>query len=288
MDYFRNFISQSAQEAILHLTPFARRVHTGFQVEAIGFLPNKRSVIDTFFHSVNFSFILSGSGFYSIDGQRVTIEAPYVISQKPNAHLYYGPDEQWKEFFIVYNQNTLNRFISSKLYDPAEPQWPMGESVRFTELLHDIWHLCNQLHAPFTVDKIDLSCQQLLLESRSNRVPRHQSRELDLVEIFENIIRNDPAAPLQLDAFARKNGMHPSTLRRYWNKTHSISPVQLQTRCRLQTACQYLVQTDLPVAQIAYKLGFNDPLYFSRKFTEQFNMTATAYRKTNKLPFELE
>jgi AraC-like DNA-binding protein len=40
-----------------------------------------------------------------------------------------------------------------------------------------------------------------------------------------------------------------------------------------------LINTTLPISQIAEQLGYADPLYFSRKFHKQTGVSPTAYRE---------
>ncbi|WP_081445126.1 helix-turn-helix domain-containing protein [Sphingobacterium spiritivorum] len=48
---------------------------------------------------------------------------------------------------------------------------------------------------------------------------------------------------------------------------------------RLNRAAALLQETDLPVSQIAYKVGFNDPKYFSKEFKKYFGKNPTDYSK---------
>jgi DNA-binding response OmpR family regulator len=51
---------------------------------------------------------------------------------------------------------------------------------------------------------------------------------------------------------------------------------------RLKRAAQLLVQNQLTVSEISYRVGFNDPQYFSKSFKKEFNMTPTNYAYSNK------
>ena len=50
-------------------------------------------------------------------------------------------------------------------------------------------------------------------------------------------------------------------------------------RIRLQKAKKLLIETDLNVSEIAYDVGFSDPAYFSRLFSEVFGQSPSASRK---------
>jgi AraC-like DNA-binding protein len=57
------------------------------------------------------------------------------------------------------------------------------------------------------------------------------------------------------------------------------TPSQFIRSIRLQKAVELLKTTDLNVSEIAYEVGFNDPNYFSRSFSEEFGMPPNAIRK---------
>jgi AraC-like DNA-binding protein len=47
---------------------------------------------------------------------------------------------------------------------------------------------------------------------------------------------------------------------------------------RLHKAKAVLKQTDLNISQVAYEVGFSDPKYFSRVFTQAYGRTPMAFR----------
>jgi AraC-like DNA-binding protein len=53
---------------------------------------------------------------------------------------------------------------------------------------------------------------------------------------------------------------------------------ELLTRLRVDRACQLLVRTDAPLAQIALECGFGDQSYFTRVFRKRIGRTPRDYR----------
>jgi AraC-like DNA-binding protein len=45
----------------------------------------------------------------------------------------------------------------------------------------------------------------------------------------------------------------------------------------LQYAAQLLEKSQLSVAEIAYRVGFNNPKYFARHFKDQYHVLPSAY-----------
>jgi AraC-like DNA-binding protein/ligand-binding sensor domain-containing protein len=52
-------------------------------------------------------------------------------------------------------------------------------------------------------------------------------------------------------------------------------------KVRLKKAAQMLLQTPLSVSEVAYRVGFNDPGYFSRCFREEFGLSPRDFQKTS-------
>lgn len=60
-----------------------------------------------------------------------------------------------------------------------------------------------------------------------------------------------------------------------------VSPNRYRTQLRLAAAKDMLLHTDLGVGEIATRIGFEDPYYFSRLFTKECGMSQRRYRSTH-------
>lgn len=58
-----------------------------------------------------------------------------------------------------------------------------------------------------------------------------------------------------------------------------FSPNELLKLKRLNKSVALLTENELNISEIAYKVGFEDPYYFSKCFKNQFNYSPTEYRK---------
>jgi AraC-like DNA-binding protein len=64
-----------------------------------------------------------------------------------------------------------------------------------------------------------------------------------------------------------------------FKKKTGYPPLEYFNHIKIQKACQFLQFTNLQVKEIAYKLGINDPFYFSRLFTNVMGFSPLDYRK---------
>jgi signal transduction histidine kinase/DNA-binding response OmpR family regulator len=60
------------------------------------------------------------------------------------------------------------------------------------------------------------------------------------------------------------------------------SPIEFIRTIRLQHAAQLLEKSQLTVAEVAYKVGFNNPKYFAKYFKEHFNILPSLYASHKK------
>lgn len=68
-------------------------------------------------------------------------------------------------------------------------------------------------------------------------------------------------------------------LRHLFQETSGASPMRHIIRTRMERAKELLESTDLPLAELAGKIGFDNPFYFSRLFKQVTGQTPSAYRK---------
>ncbi len=80
---------------------------------------------------------------------------------------------------------------------------------------------------------------------------------------------------------SEKVNMTASQLNRKLNALIDQPAGQLIRSLRLQRAADLLKQNSGSVAEICYKVGFNDQGYFSRSFKKQFGCSPSEYKKTN-------
>jgi len=82
----------------------------------------------------------------------------------------------------------------------------------------------------------------------------------------------------RLDEFARDLSMSCSNLCKKMREITGLSPNEFITKYKLQTALTLLAEGRLSIKEVAYRTGFNDPKYFSRRFKHEFGATPKEYR----------
>jgi len=86
------------------------------------------------------------------------------------------------------------------------------------------------------------------------------------------------ATQLSVAEMAEKLNMSESSLAHKCTAILGESPARAFLRCKLERACVLLAHTAMPVKEIAFRLGFEDPYHFSRAFRKFFGKPPSACR----------
>jgi AraC-like DNA-binding protein len=264
-----------------HIKPLARQYPAAAPVQTLGHVPRKRKHVDTVFQTLNISYILRGGGVFRFDGVESRVESPCAFFQWPGERMVYGPDGEWEELFVIYGPEALGVFRASGLISRERPLWPIREPRRFTETLTNLLDLARRAEGPSATDRLDRLSELLLFESlavgaAAGQAPAGGEQALRAVQmrLGEHYDRDHDIDELALEA-----GFSPAGFRRRWKELVGVPPHRYLVEQRLAAACRLLVETDQPVGTIARRVGFADPLYFSRIFRQRVGCTATAYRR---------
>ena len=85
--------------------------------------------------------------------------------------------------------------------------------------------------------------------------------------------------PYEVGQLARDLHLSESQLYRKLKALGTASPALFVRSHRLGRAATLLTSTDLPIAEIGYRTGFNDPAYFANCFHKEFGKSPSEWRK---------
>ncbi len=261
-----------------HLLSLTRRHPSRLPLASIGFIAEKRDWLDRVFDTYAFSFILQGSGEYTVGGRTWPVHAPCVLTQRPGEHFRYGPHQTWEEVFLVYASPCGDELKRLGFIAPARPIWYLGDPG---PVLAALAELRTQLEHPDgrgVVDRIDRTAEHLVLASLLDAAAPETDAGLRAINAVRALLEDRFLEAHDIDHLAAEHGLSTATFRRLWNRQVGIPPQRYLMHLRLRRACRLLVETDESIAGIAQRLGFDDPLYFSRRFRALIGETASTHR----------
>ncbi len=184
----------------------------------------------------------------------------------------------WDELYLIYDSSCYQKFINSGLIDPQRPVWPIANMPRVQIQIEEIARLAQSSHPEEDADRMDRACERLILESLLP-APRDEDSDATLMQQIQAELSGNLGREIDLDQLAARYGLSPATFRRRWAQATGLPPAHFRQQHRLRWACELLALSKLPIKMIARKVGFNDELYFSRRFHRDIGMSPRAYRR---------
>lgn len=152
------------------------------------------------------------------------------------------------------------------------------------------------LPKPFSLQLLVMRCLKLLEQYERLRRTYAQERTADMLppvigsEIdrkFREQLDAKLAAQLgneklNIDELARSMNFGHTQFYRRVNEVTGMSPGEYIRRHRMEAAASLLVNETLTIAEVAYRVGFSDPVYFGRCFKQHFGITPSKYRKGDR------
>lgn len=229
-------------------------------------------------------YCLSGKGTFTVSGKTYDVSAGDVFLIPPNVVVKYRQDSAdpwsyvWYEFCGKATYKLLERAGLSEKRPVYRPQ---------TEGLSSL------LLAPFdTLESAaeDLECtahlylflSKLIAERNCNNESGNVKHKVILNDIIEYIENNFCNSLLTLDTISKSFHLNKSYLTRLFRAGTNVTVSHYILMLRINKACELLNNSDLSIKTIAYSVGFNDALYFSKKFKETMGFSPTEFYATHK------
>ena len=269
---------------IKHWAPYPRRFPAAFRVVSTDFIKRKTERVAWKFGTCNFSLVLRGGGEFVRNGRVWPVVAPCVLTQWPGDVLSYGPGgahESWDECYVIYPGALREKLTEAGFIDEARPVWTIQNLPAVQEHLRELQQLTRSASPESVADRVDRVWERILLETTLTPAPAGDDERM--IHRIQAQVKENLAAPLDMEVLAKRLGVSLPTLRRHWSAVVKVPPLRYLQELRMQAASRMLVETGLAVKRIAREVGFDDELYFSRRFRASTGMSPSDYREAYRL-----
>ncbi len=87
-----------------------------------------------------------------------------------------------------------------------------------------------------------------------------------------------------IEEMFRHAGLTERTFKRRFTQATGISPIAYVQRLRVEDAKRRLERTDMPVDEISWQVGYEEPAFFRRLFKRMTGLTPGSYRRRFRVP----
>lgn len=230
-------------------------------------------------HSVRYTSLKPGSYTFEVQYTLSDGEEPQVISIQVKVAPYF-----WKSWWFVLLAVLLLSVLFVWYYHRRMEQWRQQEAEK---LLLPIRRVLDESDAP---EQLQSRIQNILDNHERLQKSYRRSVEADKEEALRTkksfmeratdvLEQNYTNSEFGINEFAEALGMSKSLLSKRLNAETGQSTTQFIRNYRLTIARKLLLENwaNRNITEIAYKVGFNDPKYFTRCFTRLFGTSPSSY-----------
>lgn len=224
-----------------------------------------------------------GAGWFEMDGHIINVERGqflYIPADTPHAYGSHDHDP-WSIYWIHFKGSQAAHI--ERLLNNAHNKCHC-HSISYSEervkLFNRIYATLQTGYSPDNLTYINMCLWHFLSSfcySDIFLLPQKQEYK-DAIDIAIDYMRNNLHRPLQLQELAAHIHISVSYFSALFKKKTGYPPLEYFNHIKIQAACQYLQFTEMHIKEIAYKLGIDDPFYFSRLFANMMGIAPTEYR----------
>lgn len=226
-----------------------------------------------------------GAGWCRMDGDRAHVQQRHrlqrgdaVVIPQGVGHAY-GADRQapWSLWWLHVTGADVPELVRAAHESVGGPVAHLGDPAPLASLVSQ------------AIDALDLGTTGGLVKASgaawhlmahlvaTGRRP--QGERSDPVERAIEHLRATTPRRTSVAELAAMVGLGTSHFTTLFRDKVGVPPLRYQANLRMATARELLDSTEMSVSEVAHACGFDDPLYFSRQFSQAHQVSPTAYRR---------
>lgn len=226
--------------------------------------------------------VMEGKGVYRVKDQQYQLKKGDLFLIRPGDSTFYLADgeDPWVYCWISFGGSVADKIIQHSLFKDDQYTMVSSEIARYVEIIL----ACMNYSTKNLVDELQLNALTyqllaLLLEDGGYVHLGEQKSYSALAVDAVQYIEEHYSERLTVEEIAKKLSVNRSHLSRVFKNHMGISIKEYMIGVRINRAAFLLSLTEESVEAIAYQVGFNSLVVFSRMFKKFTGETATSYRR---------
>ena len=229
-------------------------------------------------------FCLRGAGFIRREAEEFRVglgELAWIDGRYPHAHR---PDnlDPWELLWLRFDSHDLPQ-LCAMLSVQRAPVFRGLDQRKVKAIFRQILELMER--RPLSMEALLHAEMASLLAQLFRARQNHPSATAESAQTFSPELERAftqmklyPHRPWQVGDLAQLAGMSSPHFFRCFKRATGSSPIDWLRRERINQAKRHLIQTADPIGDIAGRVGYFDPFYFSRDFKRMTGHSPTEYR----------
>jgi len=226
--------------------------------------------------------VTDGAGWAVVRGERHTLTSGQVLAIPAGEAHAYGASENdpWTIWWIHVTGADVPELLQAAGITAARPVVTLRETYRALALVEDALERLERDDSAPSMMGASGAAWHLLALLAADQVS--DPTRVDPVRQARDYLQSKVGVRVTIAEVADLVGLSPSRLAELFRRAIGTSVLAYQTRLRMARARELLDTSDLPVAVVGRRVGYNDPYYFSRHFSRVHGQSPSVYRARAK------
>lgn len=200
-------------------------------------------------------------------------------------HSYHPSGTKgWKSYWIGFKGKNIDDRVKAGFLSPEKPIYHVGYSNEIIALYEEAYKTAQEevAFAQQTMAGIVNHLIGKMYSLERNIVLSKDTKHVDMINKARLRIRESLEDTLTIQEIAQELGISYSSFRKLFKEHTGFAPALYKQNLKLQRAKELLSTTDESIKEIAYRLNFESPDYFSAKFKIQTGMKPSDFRNMTR------
>jgi len=235
----------------------------------------------------NFLFYcVDGHGWYKIGDKRYEVgpNECFILPQHTEHAYGSSEDNPWSIYWLHFGGTMLPSFNAL----PVIQQHFRPHAVRSSnEMIALFSKIYKTLELGYSIDNLvfanmSLSYFLTLFIYNQRHFVTPSTEKADCIDSAILFMQEHINENITLNELSHRYNYSPSRFSSLFKQKTGYAPIDYFIQMKMQRASQHLGITDKSVKDIALSMGFDDPYYFSKRFTKVMGMSPTKYRSVTR------
>jgi AraC-like DNA-binding protein len=227
-------------------------------------------------------YCVDGRGWLEINREEMKVQAgEFLLVPAHTAHKYWSDEsDPWSIYWLHFKGNGAEHLSDLITRSRTRFTGPVNFSDERIRLFNTMYSTLESGYSADNLGYISMCCWYFMSSFCYADIFQepYNKAEKDAIDISIEFMQDNLHQTISLQALAAEVHISPSHYSALFRKKTGYPPLEYFNHIKVQKACQYLQFTSLQVKEIAYKVGINDPYYFSRFFSNIMGMSPVEYR----------
>lgn len=216
-------------------------------------------------------YIASGRGSLEVGGRPYAVGTGSLFLLFPDVSHAYRPDPEtgWTEYWVGFTGPHVDALLAGGVISPERPLYRPGFQAELMAGFQTILDLV-RVQSPLYQFRVCAEVLRLLALTLSlERLAVQQTRAQEVVEKAKAFVETHLQTVFDLELLSAEVNLSIPQLNDTFKAYTGMTPYQYCLHAKINRAKEILSSGESSVKEIAWRVGFDDPYYFSRLFKKK-------------------